>query len=208
MKKWACFFAIFLSLSGCYKNQEMALVQSSVPQRPIVAIAPVIDRSSHHLKWNLSDEMSQTFKQFFGKTNRLYLASEENFSGAGKYLAWADPFESDTSWYKKAFPTQEFVVFTEVLHHTEIPLSQGGPSELVLFFRVKVVDLRLKTPQTVLAEVIEQSHHIPHPFTIYAEASHQVAWKEGGYDLSPLGIAHATLAREIASRAEDYILGL
>jgi hypothetical protein len=209
MKKYLLLLmGMALFLGGCQDDgSTTALLESKLIQRPIVAITTVIDHSHNHLNWSLSEELSQTVRHFFSKTNRLFLAREDKFPNAGKYLAWCDPFELDLNWIKKAFPDQEFVVFTEIMHHSEIPLSQDGPSQLLVSARLKVIDLRQKTPHVVLQEILEQTHHIPLQFTAhFKEPSHQVAWKDPTYDVSPLGIAHETLAREIASRAEDYIL--
>lgn len=210
MKKWAILLGGFLILlGGCRdtENETAALTEARLLKRPITALTSVIDHSHSHLNWSLTQELSQALRHFFSSKNTLYLAHEENFANASKYLAWCDPFELDMAWMKKAFPDQEFVVFTEMMNHSEIPLAPEGPSQLVLSARIKVVDLRHAAPRVILQEVIEQSHYIPLQFTAhFKEHSQQVPWGEAGYDVSPLGIAHETLAREIANRAEDYIL--
>jgi hypothetical protein len=201
---------LFLVLGGC-REQETAttFTQDKILFRPIVACVPIIDRSHHDLGWNLSDELSKNLYHRLTQDNQLYVVREESFLNAQKYLSLSDPFEPDMNWMKKAFPDQEFVVFTEVVKHREIPLldTQESPAELLIILRIHVVDLREKTPKLVLSELIEQSHHIPTPFTkSKAGQVAQVAWGEETFDLSPLGIAHDTLSQQAANHIKEYIL--
>ncbi len=215
MKRSIFVLGVILVLSGCRENDSSsaALIESRISNRPIVALVPVIDHSHSDLNWSLSEEFSLALRHRLTQKNNLYLAREENFANSQKYLAWCDPFELDTSWIKKAFSQQEFVVFTELMKHTEIPVISSteplvdikeAPAELLLAIRVNVFDLRGKTPKIVLQEIIEQSHHIPREFT--KTHATPVAWDHEGFDISLLGIAHDTLSKEVASRIEDYIL--
>ena len=98
MNRWVYLSSvIFLFYLAAMKIVKWLLFKALYRKDPSSPSPPLIDHSAHHLKWNLASEMQETLKQFFAKTNRLYLAHEENFPGAGKYLAWADPFETDTS---------------------------------------------------------------------------------------------------------------
>jgi hypothetical protein len=59
---------------------------------------------------------------------------------AQKALSVYDPFDLDISWVRKSFPQNEFVVFTELMDHKEVPLApeegQDSPAELTLSVRV------------------------------------------------------------------------
>ena len=70
--------------------------------------------------------------------------------------------------------------------------------------RIKVVDLRSEKPQIVLQELIQDTHFIPKRFSRFNYE--QVIWGQENYNLSPLGLAHSALSKEIARRVEDYIL--
>jgi hypothetical protein len=70
--------------------------------------------------------------------------------------------------------------------------------------RVRVIDMRGKQPKIVLQELIHDTHHIPRQFT--RANFYQVAWGKESFNISPMGLAHAQLTKEIASRLEDYIL--
>lgn len=206
-KAWVLLGGLSLILGGCRENDHTAaLVESKIPFRPIVACVPVIHRSQSDLKWSLTEELSKGLYHRLTQDNKLYVVKEESFSHAQKYLSWCDPFELDTTWIKKAFPDQEFVVFTELVKHQEIPLTDAkeSPAELLILMRVNVFDLRKPDPKLVLSELFEQSHHIPTPFT---KSHHQqVAWGDETFDLSPLGIAHDTLTKQVAGHIEEYIL--
>jgi len=196
---------------GCRKNsnQSTAVLQVPAINHPIVAVVPVIDRSHSSLNWNLSNELSQAVRHRLTQKKQLYLVGEESFAAhAQKSIASNDPFGVETAWVKKAFPQNEFVVFMELLSHHEIANlneaePQDTPAQLTMSMRVRVFDVRGTSPQIVLQEVIEQSHHVPRQFT---QANlNQVPWGDEAFDVSPLGIAHDMLCKELAGRIEDYI---
>jgi hypothetical protein len=198
-------------MSGCQKKcSSCAVLEIPATTRPIVGVVPVIDHSHSDLNWDVSQELSTALRQRLAQKNRLYLIGKEDAAAMGKKaLASHDPFELDTDWVRKYFPQNEFVVFIELLQHNEIPILssnnlQDAPAELNLSARVRVFDLRGPAPRIVLQEVVEQEHHIPRQFT--KANFNQVPWGDETFDVSPLGIAHDMLCKEISSRVEDYIL--
>ncbi len=204
---------ISLLFTSCEKGgqgESSSLLESPFFSRPIVAVVPMISRTSVDLTWNVSQELSNAIRQRLTQRNHLYLMNEEAVSTmARRALSHHDPFEQETTWVKKGFPQNEVVAFMELLEHHEASLyptkeAQDSPSELNLTVRVRVFDLRDQTPRVVLEEIVQQSHHIPKPFN-KANFS-QVAWGDEAFEISPLGIAHEALTKEIAGRIEDYIL--
>ena len=164
--------AISLILGGCYTNSDFsaAFSEARASNRPIVSFIPVIDNSKNDLNWNVSQELSKAIRDRLAQKNQVYIIGEETVAAlAAKALSAHDPFELDTSWVRKAFPQNEFVVFTELMEHNEIPVNakdaQDSPALLTLSVRVRVFDVRQKTPKIVLQEIVEQSHHIPRQFT-------------------------------------------
>lgn len=216
MRRGAGFLlGLTLILIGCNKKSDdsTAFLEAKASNRPIVAIVPILDHSRSDLNWNVSQELSQTIRKRLVSRNQLYVIGEDTFANkAGKALSSHDPFELETAWVRKTFSPNEFVVFMELLEHTETPIPATGPSneadgtpaELTLSVRVRVFDIRDKTPKLVLQETVQQSHHIPRQFT--KAHFNQVAWGNETFDVSPLGIAHDMLCKELASRVEDYIL--
>lgn len=83
-------------------------------------------------------------------------------------------------------------------------VGQGGPgvdpTELSLFVHLEILDLRTEGPRIILQEVLSSSVH----FT--QEQPTLINWDSPVFRLSPLGLAHQKLSREIATRIEDYVL--
>jgi len=203
--------AISLILSGCYESSDHLTIfsEARASNRPIVSFVPVIDSSKSDLNWNVSQELTKAIRERLSQKNQVYMVGEQAAAAsAEKALSAHDPFDSDASWVRRAFPQNEFVVFMELMEHTEVPVMakdpQDSPALLTMSVRVRVIDVREKTPKVVLQEIVEQSHHVPRQFT-KANFS-QVPWGDEAFDVSPLGIAHDQLCKELATRVEDYIL--
>ncbi len=201
--------AISLILGGCYQNGDQLTIfsEARASNRPIVSFVPVIDTSKSDLNWNVSQELTKAIRERLSQKNKVYMIGEQPVAiQAEKALSAHDPFDIDTSWVRRAFPQNEFVVFMELMKHTEVPVmsKEDSPALLSISVRVRVIDVREKTPKVVLQEIVEQSHHVPRQFT-KANFS-QVAWGDEAFDVSPLGIAHDQLCKELATRVEDYIL--
>jgi len=205
-------FFVSLILGGCYYsgNLPSILSEARASNRPIVSFVPVIDHSKSDLNWNVSQELTKAIRDRLAQKKRVYMVGEDHVAALSqKALSSHTPFEGDTSWVRRSFPESEFVVFTELMEHSETPAMpknlQDSPAELTMAVRVVVVDVREKTPKGVLQETVEHSHHVPRQFNKANQAS-QVPWGDEAFDISPLGIAHDQLCKELAARIEDYIL--
>lgn len=213
MRSWKySVLGLALFLGGCKEDRSTALlIERPITTRPIVAVVPVMDRSHHNLTWNVSHELTAALRQKLTQHNNLYLLSEDQVYAMNRKTAQHDPFDLDVSWIKKGYPQNEFVAFFELTHHRETPLltsEEESPAQLNVSMRVRVFDLRGETAKVVLEELVEQSHHIPTPFAQHAvdPTSSQVPWGDEAFEISPLGIAHEKLCKELAGRVEDYIL--
>lgn len=202
---------VSLILGGCYYsgNLPSILSEARASNRPIVSFVPVIDHSKSDLNWNVSHELSKAIRDRLAQKKRVYMVDEDHVAALSqKALSSHTPFEGDTSWVRRSFPENEFVVFTELMRHSETPTMpkdlQNSPAELTMAVRVVIVDVREKTPKVVLQEIVEQSHHVPRQFN--KVNLNQVCWGDEAFDVSPLGIAHDQLCKELATRIEDYIL--
>ncbi len=203
--------SLVLLLAGCSgrKETEQSLFYNDGTPKPIVAFVPLIDHSDHDLPWDLSEELTQGLKEKLLQKEKLFLvtvpkkqaqASEEN-----------NPFGPDISWMKTIYPRKDFVVFMELIEHKEVPLypksessPEESPAELKTSLRVRVVDLRGNEARVILQELVHDTQYIPKQFTRYN--LFQVPWGREMYGITPLGLAHAKLAKEVAARIEDYIL--
>ncbi len=208
------FICAALLTVGCQKNQDTAMLSQKQLLKPSVAIVPLIDNSDHALGWNLSDEITYTLCSKLHEKNTLNLTLPGKIRAQSKRVkGQMNPFTQDLNWIKKTFTDEEFVVFLEMIEHSEIPSQtvsdKKTPKEalsanLLVSVRVRIVDLRGETPKITLQEIIQDSHFIPRQFTQYN--FHQSPWNTEEFLLSPVGIAHAQLIKELKNRIEDYIL--
>ena len=179
--------------------------------RPSVAVIPLIDNSEHSLGWNLSDEITYTLCTKLDQKNSLNLALPGKIKAeTRKIKGQNNPFGNDLSWIKKSFD-EDFVVFLEMIEHRETPNETGKKAapealsaQLNMSLRVRIVDLRGEMPKIALQEILQESHFVPRQFTQYN--FHQSLWTTEEFGLSPVGIAHAQLIKELKTRIEDYIL--
>lgn len=181
--------------------------------KPVVAFVPVFDRSGSELGWSLSEEFTANLKSYLIKRDNFYVSSADELNAVVVDLsAENNPFAADISWTKDVFEHHEYVVFTEIVEHDIHPKELKGnfldkitpSSELSMTMRIRIIDLREPHPEVILQELIHQSHIIPKPGSI--NEPNPERWKKMTYSVSPIGLAHAQLSKEVVQRIEDYIL--
>ncbi len=210
------FGVLVLSLlaAGCAQRDpdSQAMYDKEGRVKPVVALVPLIDRTKSDLPWNLSDELTSAIYNRLALKNKMRLIDSRKMQSSIKKLnAHQNPFSDELGWVKNIFNEEEFIVFLELVEHEEIPVSsqtpsdpQNLPAELNISVRVRVLDLRSEQPKVVLQELIHESHYIPMQFNRYN--FYQIAWDKDGFSISPIGLAHAQMIKEISARLEDYIL--
>jgi hypothetical protein len=200
-------------LTGCHNNEQDSETLSSISShKPSVAIVPMIDRSQHQLGWNLSEEITCTLCSKLDQKNIFQMALPAKIKSQSKRVKeLKNPFDEDISWVKKTFSEEEFVVFIEMIDHSEVPHKTEAqtapemlPADLNICVRLHIIDNRAETPVITLSEIIQDSHFVPRQFTQYN--FYQAPWTAEEFSLSPVGIAHAQLIKELKTRIEDYIL--
>lgn len=207
LRRSGIFLLSILTLASCQnkKDSETAVQETPVAGRPIVAVVPLIDHSDHGLAWNVADELTKGLYVSLLEKQDLYLMNHEKVSGLLKKLSREnDPFGTNLAWVKRAFAGSEFVVFTELAQHEEVPLAAvDSAAELQIALRVRVIDLRDQKPKVILQEVLRKTEHVARPFT---KANFtQVPWGDELFEISPLGMTHAQVTKELANRIDDYI---
>jgi len=207
---WRRFFlTLLLFATIIVANEAVATIV-----RPLVVISPMNDSSSHNLSWDVSKELWQAIVHRLSQNKQLYLIHDDkNTSFCRDLLSFHDPFGGNTQWIKTKFQPNEFIVFTELLQHDEVLLHpvnskecrrEDSTAELNLKVRVRVFDIRNQTPQVILEEIVQKFHTIPKQFTQLN--FHQVSHGEEEFEISPLGVFHEQLSKELAVQIEDYIL--
>ncbi|MBI2743137.1 MAG: hypothetical protein HYX48_04395 [Chlamydiales bacterium] len=212
-----CALAACLSLvaltAGCGKDQPSDERMSAVQMQhaaPSVSIVPVFDRTENNgVSWNLSDELTTVLSRKLGQKEKLHVTGSQKVRAATKKLIGSrDPFSADLSWMKRIFPEDQFVVFMELLKHEEVAASstapEASPADLQISMKLRIVDLRADSPRIVLQEIIHDNQHLPKHFNRAHIA--QVAWGQDNFHISPIGVAHAKLIKELSTRIEDYVL--
>lgn len=213
------FILTFVCLaSGCSRSsyedyEDVARFHEDGRAKPVVALVPVFDCTDAQLAWSLSEEFTDHIKQRFLKKNSFFLSTPEQVNSSIQRLDENNnPFLSDFSWVKNAFQNQEFVIFAELVEHDihtkELKnnfMDKLTPSsELSMIVRVRVFDLREEEPVIILQEMIHQTHLIPKPTDLMEQSPDK--WKKLTFAISPMGLAHAGLCREVTKRIEEYII--
>jgi hypothetical protein len=204
-----------LIAGGCDDNQNHSQAYNQAPSRskPVVSVVPIIDNTNNDYAWNLSDELSSSIYYRLAQKDHVSINKVSQVRAKTKQISdGKNPFGTDVSWMKKVFNGDQFVVFLELIEHEEVPKQsrkrtvdlQNHSADLKMSMRIRVLDLRDNEPKIVLQELVHDSHYIPRPFT--QTNFFQVAWGDECFNISPIGLAHASFTREIASRIEDYIL--
>lgn len=215
MKRISLIFTLCIALFGCTRNadQQVSRFHEDGRAKPVVTVIPVFDQSEAEIAWSLSEEFTSQLRQRLLNKNRFFLTASEEINAVTTTLTEENnPFSSDYGWIKEAFEGHEFVVFSELVEHDIHPkplknnfLDKLTPScELSMTMRVRVFDLRNPEPEVVLQELIHQSHLIPKPSNLKMESPDR--WKKMTFNVSPMGLAHSQLSKEVSKRIEDYIL--
>jgi hypothetical protein len=202
-----------VALSSCYKGNETAQLRHHDNGfcKPCVAIFDVYNHSSSTLPWDLSEEFTTELVSRIKTEDKLYLVREEEI--AWQYPIQVEkisPFHQD-DWLKENHPNVEFITFVEIVDHSVVPrLSKEqtevkNPSyDLKLCLRIKVVDVRDDIPVIVLQELINESYFIPSQLS--GIDYNKTKWGKTLFALTPVGLAHSRITKEISKRIEDYIL--
>ena len=215
MTRWfpLLFFPILL-FTGCQRslNSEQSRFYEDGQLKPAVMLIPVIDSSGQELSWSLSEELTQAIAYKLTGRGQLFIVDQNKAKFVFSQLnSLHNPFSSHIDWVKNVCTGQDFAIFIELIEHEEVPLiaqPEDNPSlcaaQLNISLRLRIIDLRSETPQVILQEILHDRHHIPRPFT----KSHfpQIPWGRESFSISPVGLAHAQLVKEVSLRIEEYIL--
>ena len=191
---------------GCARtNDYMTRYHEDGRAKPVAAIATMIDTASFEVPWSISEELTTMISAQIRQTGKIYVVTKED-DAFGE-----NPFGADLSWVKREFSNQEFAVFLELVEHDMAPATktkkespEDNSTNLNMAVRLRVIDARGAQPKIVLQEIVRDTYFIPK--TLIPEDYNTLAWGNPAFARTPMGIAHAQLANEIATRISDYIL--
>jgi hypothetical protein len=164
----------------------------------------MLDTTSFDASWSLSEELTEGVMSLVANTGKIYVHSRQESPFTD------NPFGTDLSWMKREFHSEEFVAFLELVEHEFAPVKtknmpiQEASTNLNMAVRLRVVDLRHATPKIVLQEMVRDTYFIPK--TLIPNDYAVDVWGTDAFRKSPMGVAHAQLVQDIASRIADYIL--
>ena len=209
------FVCLTMLMVGCGRShyEQMSKYHDDGRAKPVVVFTSIYDRNGIELPWKLSDDLSFTIKNRLAKRSNMYIISDAHLVSLEQHIqAGENPFIGDANWMKSAYSDGEFVAFLELIEHKIHPKQSGRslfdvitPSYLLdMTMRVRVFDLRGAKPEIVLQEIVKQSHMIPRQ--IARMDFKKAKWGKKAYGISPLGLAHGHLLKEVGRRIEDYVL--
>lgn len=218
-RRYSIIFILILiaSLSSCRGQRftEFTRYHDDGKVKPSVALLPVINHSCFDFPWDISKELTQGVRKNLLQTGALFLPYENAFQSMVIDYSDADIAKDDFSKLSKLAPDIEFAVLMELLDHKEeayhsqtlrpvYPVYGEVASVLKMSMRIKVFDLRYGEPRAILQEIVHSNHMISKEG---ANADyHKVTWKTDSYKLSPYGLAHARIERDVSERLQHYII--
>ncbi|PIS03019.1 MAG: hypothetical protein COT85_03040 [Chlamydiae bacterium CG10_big_fil_rev_8_21_14_0_10_42_34] len=185
-------------------NDETSRFHEDGRVKPSVAVASMLDTTTFDASWSLSEELTDGVMNLVSNKGQIFVHARQESPFTD------NPFGTDLSWMKREFHSEEFVAFLELVEHDFVPVKTKGvplqeaSSNLNMSVRLRVVDLRHATPRIVLQEMIRDSYFVPK--TLIPNDYSVDVWGTEGFRKTPMGIAHAQLVQDIASRISDYIL--
>lgn len=226
MKNFVLAAGITSLLIGCNSDryqQHAVRFHEDGRAKAVVTLTPVFDHHDIHLPWSLADDLTEMIKTRLLKKANVYIGNAENLKKTyeDEDQLIEKPFEHyeenkscaiHVDSLKVKFPKTDFVVFLELAEHEIHPKNISGsfldaitPSqELQLSMRIRIYDLRFEVPQIILQELVEQKHLVPKQLAKLDYDS--PIWGKKTYSISPVGFAHAQLAKEVAQRIENYLI--
>lgn len=201
-------------LAGCEKRyRDVTLYQSTGGSKPIVAVLPVIDRSTNdsRLSWDLAREFTDQIRDRVYNSTHLYLLRQGGSLEVAKQLATPNARALGKESMEE-LGAAEYVVVTEFLGEKMSPRSlMRADSERVdnvgatfnVALRVRLYDLRKEQPKLILQEVIEHEDTVARAYLTCDY--NRNGWGTEAFETTPIGMAHARIVRELVSRVEGYV---
>ncbi len=194
---------ICLTTSCIPQNAQASPFKRTGRPKAIVAVLPVINSAgSLPFSWDLGSEFTEEIRSRVSSSDELYLVREIGGLELASELNTPDPRDipSDVSVH---FGAAEFVVVSELLELSPSPKAMRQVNVLNMAMRLRVIDLRGQEPRVILQEVID--HQLPAPPAYYSMDYDRYPWGSEAFALSPMGLAHGKLVREVVSRVEGYV---
>lgn len=175
--------------------------------KPVVALLPAIDASQANVSYSISKDLNRFIRSEITGNGDLYLVPPDQISKGTDRMKTID-FFCDDALFAQNFCQSDFIVLTELISYEFIP---NGPSSVVerclsremlnMSLRIKIIDVRYRTPRIALQEVISCSYMVPCNQT----TAQFDDCNEQGYLISAIEKAHKKLSLKAVDRIETTV---
>jgi hypothetical protein len=178
--------------------------------KPKVVIVPVFNSCEDVVPWDVSKELTAGMRYEIMNNGELFLFSQEEVNSTLAKMGGVDFFTKE-SVFAQNFCEADFVVLVEFMDQQNCnsytvagcPIPFSPCREVVLKTRVKVIDLRSRSPRIVQQEILSDTYLVtPECADIHGK------FPETGtsaYQRSSIGKAHQRMVSNLVTRMERVI---
>lgn len=177
--------------------------------KPAIAFVPVTTHCSQEMPWPIEEEFSFFLRSRFNRQNQLYSAPADHTSQLIQQIDSETLSSKLLSIASRFYPGHDFVLFLELLEHTE-KYDDARKDSVILPIgtlsvkaRIRVIDLRSGNPKLILQEIIARNYHIK-SFEGHFDYS-KIRWDAKEYHNTAWYKSHRLLEKDIVERVQHYI---
>lgn len=224
------YFSIFICvvlLAGCTRHAAPPIVWVPFPaavepdyighQGPKVVLIPLFDSSNSTLPWSVASEINQEIREKIKWDDTLLLYSDR-LTFQETLCLGHETLEGAAAHVRARECGGDLLVLLELTQHDVLSLQrEENPrmccregrrfsSTLAQRIRIKVIDLRSAVPRVVLEETLASHTTIPRAYEFFDYREHPLGSTK--YATTPMALAHARIATDVANYIEEFARGL
>lgn len=194
---------VLLICSACMQAPEPDIYASYTsrggPAPATIAIAPLLDRANCNLPWSVSAEITNGVREQMADSYGIYVLPREKTDPVFDRIPVEELYGREATGAARLQGT-DFLLLMELMSHTEVPYQRKQ-----LQLRLRILDLRGEEPRLVLQEIIHNKLTVNKGLSWKEVDYALVKWPSDDYLRTPVGRAHARLARDVAKQVEHYV---
>ena len=180
--------------------------------KPSIALLPVADISQNKPSWDVAGELYDAMKYRLMREGKVFIPPEDQIIIKAGSCTTQELMDTSNLRLFERFQPSQYVVIVELLDYKQVPYVRGkitplyiasisadNAKVLMVKLRLRIIDIRGKTPRIVRQEIIESNHMIEEN----ALADSARLKKTEAYSSSPIGIAHARIVRDMVKKIDD-----
>jgi hypothetical protein len=206
------FLGLALVCAGCRtEHSDFFPYHEDGTPKPNVALVPMIVECKTDVPWNLSQELTSDIRKTLMRHGLLFLPREVDLQKQLGPLSQKELVSNKDLMPFLHFQPEHFVVVLELIEHKEVPYKRGQikplyvaniPANdavvLMMKVRLRIIDIRGGEPKLIRQEIVESNHMMPKGALQQSIAQHGTE----AFGISPLGLAHARLVRDVTAIIE------